>query len=430
MATLREYFDTEARDMLNQLERQLRQTPQPDAGELHRTARALRGTAQMAREDRVFRVAFAFEAVARALAGNVLSWSEDIAERARDTIADLRALIDHAGDDADLDARVDTSTDRWRATGVHMPARFGTATAPPVAEESASREFRHFVAREVAAIADALEEGVRQLANEPMDREPLKMILRRQRALLGAARLDETPVIAEILRAIEDLTRVIAKLDVGVKQEWLDIYRVAGEGLKAGIEPLQRDEDPQPSHALSRLRHMREELLERYGTGEAVSAAHESAGFVQATALDEPPAPPDLVPADVPGGPEAIGAEDAGVTDPTDTADPTDTTAPTDTTEPAATTEPAGAADQPAEPAASATTEPPVSAPSAGAEPRASGEVADTGVLPIEELCYRGDAALQRALELRGALERVAAHDPSARAAVDELFDLIRLART
>jgi hypothetical protein len=115
------------------------------------------------------------------------------------------------------------------------------------------------------------------------------MILRRQRALLGAARLQEIPVVAEILRAIDDLTRVIAKLDVGVKREWLDIYRIAREGLRATIQPLQLDEDPPASHALSRLRHMREELLERYGAGEVVSAAHESEGFTQATPLERPP---------------------------------------------------------------------------------------------------------------------------------------------
>ena len=47
---------------------------------------------------------------------------------------------------------------------------------------------------------------------------------------------------------------MIAKLDVGVKQEWLDIYRVAREGLRAAIEPLRADVDPPPTHALARLR--------------------------------------------------------------------------------------------------------------------------------------------------------------------------------
>jgi hypothetical protein len=53
----------------------------------------------------------------------------------------------------------------------------------------------------------------------------------------------------------------------------------------------------------------------------------------------------------------------------------------------------------------------------------------DDDVVPIEDLVYTGDAALDRVLELRTVLERVAGDDPEARAAVEELVDLVRLAR-
>lgn len=68
------------------------------------------------------------------------------------------------------------------------------------------------------------------------------------------------------------------------------------------------------------------------------------------------------------------------------------------------------------------------SAPS-GADARAAHPTAmpGDGVVPIEELLYRGEAALRRALELRPALERVIGDDTAARETVDELFDLIRL---
>src|SRR5690606_13460921 len=97
-----------------------------------------------------------------------------------------------------------------------------------------------------------LDRGIQDLHVDPMDRAPLMSILRRQRALLGSARLEEIPVIADILRAVEDLTRVIVKLDVGVKQEWLDIYRVARDALQTTIAPLLRDELPQSSNSVSR----------------------------------------------------------------------------------------------------------------------------------------------------------------------------------
>jgi len=60
-------------------------------------------------------------------------------------------------------------------------------------------------------------------------------------------------------------------------------------------------------------------------------------------------------------------------------------------------------------------------------QPRAQVEPGEGDVVPIEDLLYRGEAALKRALELRHALDRLAGEDAAARETVDELFDLIRL---
>jgi chemotaxis protein histidine kinase CheA len=448
MATLSEYFDTESRERLDELQRILEARP-IDAAELHRSVRALRGTAQMAREERVFRAASALEAAARSLAASVLSFSEDVSGRARDTMDDLRVLVERAEDDAQLDERARRVAERWASLGVQVVA----FSAPPVPHGvgDGSSEFREFAAREVAGIADALDRGVQQLAAAPMDREQLRMILRRQRALLGAARLEEIPVVAEILRAVEDLTRVIAKLDIGVKQEWLDIYRVAREGLKATIEPLHRNEDPQPSHALSRLRHMREELLERYGTGEAVSAAHESGGLVQAESMNEPPAPIALPAAQAsPAEPDSRD-EDAAVLD-LDAADVVGSADDDDHADmddaPDLLAAAAGAMQRAAAVAAPVVAGMAAVAGAVGdavgdAVGQAADRAADAGgaaeaseaqpagaedVVPIGDLLYRGEAAVARAEELRAAIERVAAHDAQASAAVEELFDLIRTA--
>jgi chemotaxis protein histidine kinase CheA len=253
-------------------------------------------------------------------------------------------------------------------------------------------EFIRFAAQEVAGIAEALDRSVRQLALAPMDRDPLKSVLRRQRTLLGAARLDEIPVVAEILRAVEDLTRVIARLDVGVKQDWLDVYRVARDGLRQALEPLQRGEPPPHTNSVSRLRHMRYELVERFGSGEDVSAAHDSR-LVQAQAVEEPfqrvalPAAPDadavleLDTAQIVNG--AADAEDEG---------------------------------------ADEEHAPDVMAAAAGALQLPG------GVVPVESLCYAPEDALRQALTLQDAIMRATPHDPEARAAAEELFDLIRYA--
>ncbi|MEO5510707.1 MAG: hypothetical protein ABIV28_05580 [Longimicrobiales bacterium] len=364
MATLTEFFDSEAQRYLETLTDLLRgSTPNPD--EVYRAARALRGSAQMAREDRVYRSALAFENGARAVAQGTLAWSDDIAGRVRGSIADVQRII-AGGDASDLDAVTRASVERWTSAGVEMPAGADAAAASGQ-KRDAVQEFRAFAAAEVDGISEALDRGVQALSAQPMDREALKTILRRQRALLGAARLDEIPVVAEILRAVEDLTRVIVKLDIGVKREWLDIFRVAREGLKAAGEPLRANQDPPPSNHVARLRHMREELLERYGTGEAVSAAGgPEQGIVQAKPMTEPPPPTATPIADA--SPIAYAAPMAAA-------------APTD-------------------------------------------EVVD-----VVSLQYSGAAALRRALELRADVETAVESNPDAREAVDELFDLLRLAQ-
>jgi chemotaxis protein histidine kinase CheA len=411
MATLTEYFETEARDFLLQLERGVQTESPPDATQLQRAARALRGTAQMAREERVFRATSAFEAVLRALANNTLAWSDDVRGRARETVSDLRALVMRGDPDEALDQRADALVARWRQAGVDIPQQLHGPTPPP-ADGTDIREFREYAAREVMGVAEALDRGVQQLAASPMDRDPLKMILRRQRAMLGATRLDEIPVIAEVLRAIEDLTRVIAKLDVGVKQEWLDIYRVAREALKAAIDPLQRNEDPQPTHALSRLRHMREELMERYGAGDPAAAASPDGGFS--------PVHSGTIPAD---GSEPAHGADSDDSDEDDA--PNLLAAAANAVQRAVGT--AGSAVAAGMTAAATTVQ---AVAEAIAPPGVSPPNISDDIVPIEQLQYSSDGALQRAMELRSAIEPLVVHDPGARAAVDELFDLIRLARS
>lgn len=401
MPTLSEYFEAEARDMIALLDRGLQEAAVPDAAELHRAARAVRGAAQMAREDRVYRAAGALEMALRGLMASQIQWSAALADDIRATLDDLQALLAGGADD-ELESRAAQVVRRWSDAGVQLPphiaggeARETGATGP----RHEFREFRDFAAREVAGVADVLESAVQQLATDPMNREPLRLVLRRQRALLGSARLDDLPVVAEILRAIEDLTRVIAKLDIGVKREWLDIYRVARDALRSAIGPLERNEDPQPTHALSRLRHMREELIERYGTGEAVSAAHDTAGLVQATqATQSAGDSQDETPGWAAPAPAAGAAHD----------DESEDLVLLEEDQVVAT---GGAVAQPL---------PPVAPAVAGA----AGGV----VVPVDQLLYDRDGALRRILELRDVISAATADDPAARAAADELFDLVRLA--
>jgi hypothetical protein len=66
----------------------------------------------------------------------------------------------------------------------------------------------------------------------------------------------------------------------------------------------------------------------------------------------------------------------------------------------------------------------PATEPPAAPSPAAS---TDADTVPIESLLYEGPRALQRALELQPAFERIAGNNPEALDKVTELFDLIRL---
>src|SRR5690606_17601367 len=189
-----------------------------------------------------------------------------------------------------------------------------------------TRAFLEYAAHEVAAIASELDRSIAALTDDAMDREPLRAVLRRQRGLLGSARLDDIPVLAEALRAVEDLTSVIGKLDVPVRHEWLDVFRCARDVLAAAAPLLETGRQPDVTTALRRLRVLRHELLERHGVGEAVSTAHEG-GLSQPEpqdelVLDEVVAPPSAEPvqpaesssvagdpAPIPAGPQTEGVD-------------------------------------------------------------------------------------------------------------------------
>jgi chemotaxis protein histidine kinase CheA len=375
MATLREFFVTEAADYLAQLTGAVQQldSGSGDPTELHRHTRGLRGSAQMAREERVYRAALGLEAAARSVANGIVNWTEDISTRIRRTLEDIDALVKGEEPDDSMDQRLKRALERWKEAGVEVPTQ--EANTAPLSE--ASRQFMQFAAHEVTGIVTEMQAALETLAEDPRSRDPLKAILRRQRALLGAARLDEISVVAEALRGTEDMTRVIAKLNVPVKEEWLAVFRSARDVLRAAIEPLQRGEAPSATPALSKLRTLRQELLDRYGEGEAVA---------------------------VTAGPTPAATAATGTyTPPPSTAAPKSFDIPSPAAKPVVPPEREAADNQDHE------------------KPH---------VVSIDHLQYQGVRALQRALELQPVLERIAGDNAEAREQVNELFDLIRLGAT
>jgi hypothetical protein len=242
-------------------------------------ARTLAGAARLAGEERVHRAAAALDAGLRAT-DLPPGASDRIAEDVRMSVADIRFLLDVRGPEQAQDARVAVVIARWADTA-------GPPSEPAVA--AAEEDFDGFVAREAESVADAMDGGISAFSENPANREWLGTILRRQRALLGSARVDEFPVMAEALRAVEDLCELIVRLGVPVKSEWLDVFRCAREVLRSSASAIAEGEEPGQTPALSRLRTLREELVARYGervASQAVEAAQAAAPAAAAPAPD------------------------------------------------------------------------------------------------------------------------------------------------
>jgi chemotaxis protein histidine kinase CheA len=284
MSASREFFLAEAGDCLGGLEQLLHDDAPFDANHLLRHARALRGSAQMAREEQVARVARSLEAVARGMLSQILAWDVGVRTRVIESVADLRALVE-GGEAPDVaERRVAAALARWPEPGIRLPdearvpdaAAAATAAEPRSAAPAVPPEFLAFAARECAGIVDALDGAVARLEVVPLDREPIKRVLRRLQALLGAAQLDSLPPVAAALRAIDRIARLIAQHNVAVEGEWLAAFAAARDTLKGAVALLEGGKRPGESSALAHLRELWAALDPQYVPAAAPAADAEA----------------------------------------------------------------------------------------------------------------------------------------------------------
>lgn len=253
MPTVREFFLSESNGYLERLGAMVDSAAARgmSSQEMQRLARGLRGSAQMAEAESVRSGAQVLEAVARALASGQLQWNPDTERRTRESLEDLRSLVRGGEGAAQQEVRLTALQSRWEDRGV----RPGPATTT-----TSDAGFGEFAVRELTAITSELDGAIGTLTRAPMDREPLKAILRRQRALAGAARLTEMPPVAETVQVIDDITRMIARLNVPVTGPWHELYRAARDVLATAIASIQHGETVEGGAPLARLRALRETL--------------------------------------------------------------------------------------------------------------------------------------------------------------------------
>ena len=189
-----DFFILEASDYIEQLDAQLLAggTGEPDAETLQRAARALRGSATMAKLPAFAEMAAGIERVGRSLRERSLPWDAALRGALVATVDDCKLLLRNVrawgpADDARSRARV-TELARF------APVRPATPLASPTTAGHDS-----YLATESANIGAGLE----LLATRPTDRDAAGNVLGRVRALRGIASVKDHATLADVLEAAE-----------------------------------------------------------------------------------------------------------------------------------------------------------------------------------------------------------------------------------
>lgn len=444
--------------------RRLFQDEEPDANEVHRLCDELGATARTRGDRPLAEGSRLLAAAAREVAEGRLPW-----ERARGTASDtldhLWSLVERgeAGPEeaAALD-RIGTLTARWRDLGVQPPAEApgpedgratGTATreygpsTQPASSPSPLRPSADLVAS-LRPVLEELERALAALQRDPRDLAALRACAERSRAVPRTAEIGDAPDAVQALQALEEAAGEpgpVAPVRLGLLRAARDtlaevLERVAepapiaatlgaaaGAGTAAmALEPEGRaPEDAEGDVPVEVLNFFRSELrarldflrglqAEAVGTPEraqeltteaeatldALARTAETFGLpVSARAIEA--ARSSLARSGLHVLGDDLGALEEHVS--------RELGVPLDAGR--TSLEGTGA------PPSAARAAHPVSAP-------------EPPEVPIEELCYRGDGALRRALELRRPLEEALAAGREAGGLVQEIFDLIRLGRS
>lgn len=251
--TLLEFFVDEATDYLEKLARTLGASETPEADELRRIARALRGSARLADQEAIARVGGALQGVFEELSAGHRHWSADLIATLNWALRETKDLIDSVGSPPpDLAQRVDS-----------VVRRLGK-TAPPAPPAPGDDErFRRYLGTELRSLASDIGDSLGVLERDPRNREPLKKLLRRIRPLRGIEGVDAIPAVGPAIAAVEEVILRIADTSATVGPGHLVLFRRARQALDEVATDLMRGASPDPERAgEAEIEDLKEQVLE------------------------------------------------------------------------------------------------------------------------------------------------------------------------
>jgi HPt (histidine-containing phosphotransfer) domain-containing protein len=235
-----DFFILEASDYIEQLDAQLLAggTGEPDAETLQRAARALRGSATMAKLPAFAEMAAGIERVGRALRDRTLPWDAALRGALVATVDDCKLLLRNVrawspSDDARSRARV-------TELGRFAPLRAATPAASPTTVGHDS-----YLATESANIGAGLE----LLATRPSDRDAAGNVLGRVRALRGIASVKDHATLADVLEAAEQAAHPLELGEPTLSAERIAVLNAAATLLRSVSSAMRAGSAVDPAGA-------------------------------------------------------------------------------------------------------------------------------------------------------------------------------------
>jgi chemotaxis protein histidine kinase CheA len=199
-------------------------------------ARALRGSATMARQTPIADVAGGLERVARALRDEGMRWDAGVRGAIVAAVDDLKILVRavRAWGPAD-DQRAAARRDELIRMAPPPQRRSGEALSPGASTA--------YIAGELAQVAAALD----AMGGDPSGKDLLLSALPRVKALRGMATLRDLPPLSDVLAAVEDASKPLELGAASVTPESLPVIRAAGAVLRRAALDLRTSGRPDPN---------------------------------------------------------------------------------------------------------------------------------------------------------------------------------------
>lgn len=227
-----DFFTMEAGEYLERLDGMVSPPTEPDFHEFHRLARALRGSALMARQQQVAKVAGGLEAMARAVREGTLSWDESARQLAIRAVDDLKVLVRAVHNwSSEEDARSQRiAAELERVAGAPV-------TTGEVEVQKLDAGTRAFIAREGAAVGSALDQAAKALGQDPNALEPLEAVLRATQPIRGIASLSDLPPLPDLLDGIERAIRELKRNPASIPYPG-DLFDAAAKAISTASQEI------------------------------------------------------------------------------------------------------------------------------------------------------------------------------------------------